>query len=300
MELRHLQYLLTVAEEGSFTRAARKLFVSQPALSQQIRQLEEELGSTLLDRVGRGVRLTAAGEIFIQHARRVFTELDEARVALQELEGLERGSLAVGVVQTINSYLIPPVVGQFSSTYPAVSLLVEELTSDEIESGLEAGQLQVGVSFVPPGNDRLDWEALFEEELVLVVAKTHPIAARSEIRVADLNGFPLMMLSKSYATRRLWDAATQQAGIQPRLVAEMNNIGAILRAIEPTPAGTILPRLALAYGQTQNLVAVNLREPTPTRTVGLLWRRNSYQRAATRVFSNLIREISKSKPNHSS
>src|SRR5271155_4734082 len=128
MELRHLRYFLAVANTLHFRRAAEALDVSQPTLSQQIQQLEKELGTTLFDRIGKRVGLTVAGETFRHHAQRVLHELDEAQVALLELEGLKRGKLHVGAVQTLNTYLIPPIIARFATLHPEVFLNVEELT----------------------------------------------------------------------------------------------------------------------------------------------------------------------------
>ncbi len=291
MELRHLTYLLSVVEEGSFTRAAEKLYVSQPALSQQIKQLEDELGTPVLDRAGRRVRLNAAGEIFVMHARRVFQELDEAKIALQELQELQRGSLRVGIVQTVNAYLIPPVVARFTEAYPLIQLEIEELAAGEIEQALREGLVQLGVSFIPPTEEGLEYEELFNEELVLVIGEKHAMANCVEIEVSKLNGFPLVLLPKSYCTRRLWEECSQKAGIQARVVVEMNTIGAILSTIRQTKAGTILPRLALQQPYSQGLIGVQLCNPTPRRTVGLLWRRNAYRCRASQVFSQFLNEV---------
>lgn len=290
MELRHLQYLLTVAEEGSFTRASEKLYVTQPALSQQVRQLEDELGTTLFDRTSKGIRLTVAGELFSQYARRIFCQLDEAKNALQELEGLQRGSLVIGTVQTVNAYLIPQVVAQFANNHPAISLRIEELMADEVENRVEDGTVQVGLSFGPITNVNLEFEELFQEELVLVVSKQHELAGNKEIHMKDLDNFPLLMLSKGYCTRRLWDYYAQEVGIQSKIIAEMNTISAILRAVEPTRTGTILPRLALDNGLATNLSGINLCQPTPAHPVGLVWRRGSYRPAAARLFAQIIKE----------
>ncbi len=294
MELRQHRYLLTVAQEGHFTRAAEKLFVSQPALSQQIRQLEDELGSVLLDRSGRRVRVTAAGEVLCQHARRVFQELDEARVTLQELEGLQRGSLVVGTVQTVNAYLLPRIVAEFAAAYPAIMLRVEEQSAGEIESGLQEGTLQLGIGFVPPANEGIETEPLFEEELVLIVKEEHPLAGRTEVSVRELDGVAMVLLSTAFCTRRLWDTCAGEAGIRPRVLVEMNVIGGILASLSRTMAATVLPALALAGEQAGGLVSIPLRDPTPRRTVGLLWRRNGYQCAASRAFAQTVREVTRS------
>jgi len=176
MELRQLRYLLVVADEANFTRAAEKVFVSQSALSQQIQSLEQDVGTVLLDRSKRGVRLTAAGEILYRHARRVFLELEQMEIALQELEGLQRGELRVGVVQTVNDYLMPSLLTAFTAHYPRVTLSIDELSSDEIEARLEAGELQIGLGFAPPTNLHIEAEILFDEHLVLIVRDDHPLA----------------------------------------------------------------------------------------------------------------------------
>lgn len=290
MELRHLQYLLTVAEEGSFTRAAEKLYISQPALSQQVRQLEDELGALLLDRTGKGIRLTAAGDLFSRYARKIFCQIEEAKLALHELEGMQRGSLTVGTVQTVNAYLIPQVVADFAEAYPAVSLKIDELPASELENALDEGNLQLAISFVPPANNTLEWETLFNEQLVLIVSKEHELAGRESLNISDLQNVPLVLLSKNYCTRRLAENSAQEAGIEFKVAAEMNTISTILKSIQSTKMGTILPRLALAAHDTEKLAALSLQNPTPIRTVGLLWRRNSYRSIAARIFADIVKK----------
>lgn len=289
MELRQLRYFLTVAEEGHFTRAAERLYISQPALSQQIRQLESELGAVLIDRAGRRVRLTEAGAIVARHARRALRELDAAQTALDELAGLQRGSLSIGVVQTVNAYLLPYVVATFASTYPGIRLHIEERSAGEIERGLLDGWLQIGIGFVPAAADEIEAEPLFDEELMVIVAEAHPLAGRGQIEVRALRDESFMLLSSAFCTRRLWDACAQAAGIQPRVVAEMNTINGLLAAIRQTAAATVLPALALSGDQHGGLQGLRLINPTPRRTVGLLRRRNGYQCAATRTFTRIFR-----------
>src|SRR5688572_4790800 len=137
IELRHLRYFLAVAEANHFTRAATKLHVTQPTLSHQIRQLEGQLGLQLFDRVGRRVKMTAAGELLLPHARRVVRELEAAQTALTELHGLKRGELKVGIVQTVNACVIPEIVAGFSAAHPGIRVTCSEMAVDEIESGLE-------------------------------------------------------------------------------------------------------------------------------------------------------------------
>ncbi|HWQ12235.1 MAG TPA: transcriptional regulator CynR [Roseiflexaceae bacterium] len=291
MELRQLRYFLTVAEEGHFTRAAERLYISQPALSQQIRQLEAELGAVLLDRAGRRVRLTDSGEVVAHYARRALQELDAAQVALGELAGLRRGSLAVGVVQTVNAYLMPRAVAAFATAHPGISLRVEERAAGAIESGLLAGELHLGVGFVPPADREIEAEALFSEALVLIVAEEHPLAAREYVEVRELDGQPMVLLAPAFCTRRLWDSCAQQAGARPRVLVEMNTIGGVLASVRRTAAATVLPALALAADPPPGLHGIPLVNPTPQRTVGLLYRRGGYRCTAARAFAALFRDV---------
>ena len=137
IELRHLRYFLAVAEAAHFTKAASILHVTQPTLSHQIRQLEGQLNLALFDRIGRRVKLTAAGEVLLPHARRVLRELDEAQSALSELHGLKRGELKVGIVQTVNACVIPEIVARFSAAHSG------------IQESRPAAQVQMGTGLAP-------------------------------------------------------------------------------------------------------------------------------------------------------
>lgn len=283
MELRHIRYFLAVAEESHFTRAAEKSHVSQPTLSQQIRELEAELGAPLFDRIGKQVRLTAAGEIFRAHAQKAVKEIQDARVAIGEMEELQRGEITIGVVQTVNTYLLPGVVARFSAAYPSVRLEIRELASSQIEAGILDGSIHLGVGFSPPANEKIAAERLFEEELVLVVPPGHRLAERRRVRMCELNGEPLVMLSQAYCTRRLVDESLRTGGAQARITVEMNAVEGILATVREGGAATVLP--ALAVQAANGLRTVALTEPTPRRTVGLLWRRDGYRRAAARAFA---------------
>ncbi|AGA30377.1 transcriptional regulator CynR [Singulisphaera acidiphila] len=288
MELRHLRYFLAVADAAHFRHAAESLHVSQPTLSLQVQQLEKELGVPLFDRIGRGVRLTAAGELFRNHARRVLRELEEAQAGLDELDGLKRGRLAVGVVQTVNAYLIPVVVAEFSAAYPGVTLLVEELSASGVEIGVSEGRLDLGVSFVPPADTGLDAELLFEEELVLVIPRRHPWSRRQTVRVSELGNEPLMVMPRGFYTRQMVDEAFRVAGISAKVVVEMNSVAAIVATVQRGGHATILPLLAIPDKVT-HVRTVRLEGPTPSREVGLLMRKGGFPLRARDAFACVMR-----------
>jgi len=286
VELRHLRYFLAVAEESHFRRAAERLHVSQPTLSLQVQQLEKELGTPLFERTGRRVRLTQAGEVYRGHARRALANLEEAQIALDELEGLLRGRLAVGVVQTVNAYLIPSVVAGFAARHPGVRLRVEELSAEGIEEGLADGRLDLGVSFVEADGGDLEAEPLFEEELVLIVPEGHRWAGRRSVRAADLAGEPLALLPEGFCTRRLAEECFRTAGVRPAVAVEMNSVEALVAVVRSGGPATVLP--ALAAGGP-GVAAIRLERPTPRRSVGLLRRRGCAPLRTRTAFCEAIR-----------
>jgi LysR family transcriptional regulator, cyn operon transcriptional activator len=285
VELRHLRYFLAVAEEAHFRRAAEALHVSQPTLSLQVQELEKELGVALFDRIGRRVRLTQAGQVFRDYARRALAVLDDGKAALGEIDGMLRGSLCVGVVQTVNAYLIPPVIARFSTDYPNVRLRVEELAAVEIENGILNGTLDLGVSFLPPAHKEIESEHLFDEEFVLAVPLAHRLASRDRITLSELDGEPLCLLGKKFCTRRIIDEGFIRAGVQPVVAVEMNSVEGIVAVVKAGGPATILPALALSG---QSLKAVRIDRPTPKRTVSLLKLKGHAPLRARTVFSELV------------
>ncbi|BAM00784.1 MULTISPECIES: transcriptional regulator CynR [Caldilinea] len=288
-ELRQLRYLLAVTEAENFTRAAEKMFVSQPALSQQIQQLEELLGATLLDRQGRSVRLTAEGEVVVRAARRIFAQLEQMETELQELSGLRRGALALGVVQTVNAYLMPTVVADFACRYPGIHLRVEECPQEQIEEGLACGRYQVGIGFQPTSRE-VEMEPLFTEALALIAPRHHPLTIHRTIPLSEAARWPMALLTESLCTRRLLNDCMAQVGARPHVVAEFNTIAAVLAAVQRLGLATVLPRPVLDAVGEGELCSVALQEPTPQRMVGLLYRSKGYRCRATLAFAEAVRK----------
>lgn len=286
MELRHLRYFLTIAETRSFTRAAALLHLTQPTLSHQIKQLERELGTVLFDRVGRSVRLTEPGVLFRQHAERALRDLQGAAAALAELEGLAQGTLKIGVFQSFNSSLLPPILGQFAERYPAVHVAVRQLPTREMEERLVRGELDLGIAYVQPGSERITAEQLFDERMMLVVSESHPYAGRAEIELKQLADQPLALLSAEFPSRQLLLDWFRESGYQPRVTVEINSTDAILATVRCSRLATIqTERMA---GAVQGLRCIPLK-PALRRTVAILWRREGYRPAAARAIADMIR-----------
>lgn len=294
MELRQLRYLLAVADEENFTRASEKLFISQSALSQQIQALEQDVGTILVNRSKRGITLTDAGALLYQHARRALSEIEAAQTAINEMNGLLRGELHIGVVQTVNDYLMPSVVTQFTSQYPSIKLSISELSADEIEVSLDAGELHVGIGFHPPTNPAIQSQILMEEELVLVVRDDHALASCNSLAVKELEGLPMIMLSQSFCTRRLWEDNARLAGAQPIINLELNTVSSILSAVLKTGLATILPQLTLYEERSRQLKQIILTDPQPSREVALLWHSDRYICSASQTFIQIVHHVADS------
>ncbi len=290
MELRHLRYFLAVAEQSHFRNAAALLYVSQPTLSQQIKDLEDELGVALFERVGRRARLTHAGELYRQFALKALKMLEEGKAVLDELDGLTRGSLTIGVVQTVNAFLTPKVVAEFSKAHPLVSLQIEELAAGEIEEGIQSGRIDLGVSFAPSSDKLFHTVPLLEEEFVMAVASNHPLAKRSAVKFSELQETPLCLLSKKFCTRRIIDESFAKARISPRVGIEMNSVEGIVAVVNAGGPATILPRLAI---QCDRLIVVRLERPVPKRRVSVLQTKGEAPYRARTEFIRLLQQYCK-------
>jgi DNA-binding transcriptional LysR family regulator len=217
MTLRQIEAFLAVAQAGSFRRAAQALHLSQPALSQHVRELEVELGARLFDRLGRAINVTEAGRIFADHAARLFATLSDARHALADLQGLQRGALTIGASTTPGIYLLPGILGAYRQRYPGIEVTLQLGNSRQIEALVSGGKLDLGV--VGDGGTRSTEappETMVEDELVLIVGPPHAWARRREIEPAELAGQPLLLREPGSATRQVTERALAGARVAYR------------------------------------------------------------------------------------
>jgi len=285
MLLRHIHYFLAVAEHRSFTRAAAALHVSQPALSQQIRQLEETLGAQLFDRTGRVTRLTDAGDVYFRYARQALHDLAEGRRAIHDVQDLSRGSLRIAVTPTFTSYLVGPLVEAFHGRYPDVSLSVREMSQERIEALLVDDELDVGIAFEEVQTADIEAQTLLVETLALVVNHEHALAGKRKAGLRALHDAPLVLLTAEFATRVQIDRYFREHDVRPRVLMEANSLGAVIEIVRRTNLATLLPA-TIATGH-DDLVAVALDPAVLRRTAVLLQRKGAYRSAAARAFVEL-------------
>lgn len=287
MELRQLRYFLSVAETEHLTQSAQALFVTQSTLSHGLRQLEQELGCTLFERIGRGLRLSQAGLAFKGYVGRALQELEAGRMEISRINGLQAGTLTVGVIPTFMDTLVPDAVARFTVQYPGVRVAIRDLRADLIEEQLLAGQLDAGIAFHPTAREDIEAEHLFTEQLQLLVGSVHKLARRRSLPFAALAGVPLCLLPRSFATRRLLDDCFRQAGVQPELRVEMESVSALINACASGELATIVPERAAAMAA--GFRAIALTAPQPARHAGILWRKGASRSVAAQAFVALLR-----------
>ncbi|MFE9560301.1 transcriptional regulator CynR [Streptomyces sp. NPDC006487] len=288
LELRHLRYLLAVAEHAGFTRAAEELRISQPTLSQQIKQLEGMVGVQLLDRTGRGgVRLTDAGETYVQHARRALRDLAAAERAVHDVADLSRGHLRLAVTPTFTAYLVGPLAAELHARHPGITLDVKDMAQDRIEAGLLADELDLGIAFVGPHLPGITATPLYAETLSLVTAARPAADPQPPLPVADVADRQLALLSGDFATRGHIDAYLADHRVRPRIAVEANSVQTLTEIVQRTDLATVLPDAVTE--DHPHLAPVPLAPPLPTRTVAFLGREHAYRSFAAAAFIRLTR-----------
>jgi LysR family cyn operon transcriptional activator len=291
MLLRHIRYFIAVAQHRNFTRAAEALHVSQPTLSQQIRQLEDTLGVPLLDRSGREIQLTDAGATYMRYAQRALQDLDEGNRAIHDVQELNRGSLRLAMTPTFTAYLIGPLLKNYNARYPNIALNILEMPQERMEAMLNEDALDVGIAFDETHSPDIEAQMLFVEALAVVVGKSHPFAKkRAALTLQEFGRESLVLLNEEFATRHYIDRYCRQHGVVPHIAMEANSISAVIELVQRTALATLLPD-AIAR-EHDKLCLVGLEPALPQRTAALLQRKGAYRSAATQAFIALALEES--------
>lgn len=297
MELRQLRYLVALADERHFTRAAAREHVAQPALSQQLRRLESELGLTLVERTTRRVALTDAGELLVARARRVLAELEDAQAELGMLAGVTRGRLAIGALHTMGPIDLSLLLASFHRNHPAVELTVREQSSEELAEMLRDDEVDLAFLSVTERiqSRGLELHRLVSEELVAVLSTSHPLANREGVRLAELAEEAFVSFRAGSRLRELLNTAARASGFEPRIALESNEARRIRSLVSSGLGVAILPR-SDAVGAGAPVVVTRLVEPELRRDVTLATRAKRRHSPATREFIALALHVFSARP----
>ena len=287
MELRQVEYVVAAVDIGTFTAAAAALHVSQPSLSQGIARVEAELGTLLFDRVGRRVRLTAAGEAFVSPARRLLRDAAVIHDSVRAVAGLERGSLDIVALPTLAADPLAPIVGAFRRAHPGVMVrIAEPETAVAVAEQVWDGQAEVGLAELPVVRDELACDALMDQQLVVVLPPGQP--AR-DLTIQELAEFPLVTTLPGTSTRRLVSDAFAAVGIEPTIAVETGQREAIVPLVLAGAGVAVLPRPIGIIATVHGATLASLHPPLE-RTIGLVHRLGALSPAAAR-FCDLAKEV---------
>jgi DNA-binding transcriptional LysR family regulator len=287
VELRQLAYFAAVAEESSFTRAAQRLRVAQPAVSQQIQRLERELGEALFRRDNRSVALTSAGQTLLPHAHAALASAQRAKDAVAALGELLSGRLAIGLVQAQPDSSIAALLGEFHQRHPKVQLALLENDPPQLFEDVEAGRLDVAfVGLVGKPPDGLDVQLYSVEPLVVAVGLSHPLAHRASVSMEDLATMGLACLVEGTGLRSVLEQQSAQAGFVAQVIAETTALVLLADLVAMGVGAALIPSSVVAG--RQDLVRIPLTTSVERR-IGLVWPRATPLSPAGRAFLELAR-----------
>ncbi|MEU3451009.1 LysR substrate-binding domain-containing protein [Streptomyces thermolilacinus] len=288
MQFQQLVYFVAVAETRHFTRAAERVHVSQPSLSQQIRALEKELGAELFSRARGNIALTDAGEALLPLARRILADADTARHEVQELAQLRRGRVRLGATPSLCTGLLPEVLRAFHDLYPGIRLFIEEGGSHDLVRGLARGALDLALVVLPlpSPSPALTTVELLQEDLVVVSSAADP-APRRPVRIADLQGRPMVMFRHGYDLRELTVAACRAEGFEPSFTVEGGEMDAVLGFVRAGLGVAVVPSMVAARAGRDVRVTA-LAPPGLRRTIALAHRSDVAPPRAARELQRVL------------
>jgi DNA-binding transcriptional LysR family regulator len=284
MELHQLRYFVAVADEGNFSRAAAKVRVAQPSLSQQIRKLEAEIGQPLFDRLPRSVVITEAGRCLLEYARQILASIGEARRCVDELKGKIAGDVAVGAIPTIAPYVLPELVVTFQKHYPDVTLHIVEDVTAGITRRIEAGELDVALASTCQQSPALRVELLGKEPLLALVPEGHPLAKQTVITFDDLKSQRFLLLHEMHCLSQQVHHLLESRRLHPEVALAGSQLSTIANMVAAEIGVSIVPQMMMKHHATPGCVGLPFAPPVPERELNVLYNPLRFQSKAAAAF----------------
>jgi LysR family hydrogen peroxide-inducible transcriptional activator len=295
MDLTQLEYLIAIADEGAFSRAADRLGVTQPSLSQQIKRLEEELGAPLFDRLSRGVVPTQTGEKMIHHARRVLAEVAEAGRSVRDAGGKIAGPLAIGGIPTIAPFLLPKVLPGFITKYPGVELELIEDVTDRLVDLLVRGKIDVAILSTLHDNQAIHLQKIFVEPLRLMVARGHRLAHNAKkgakaqpVAWSELQKERLLVLHEMHCLSAQVSQFCSGKGLHPPIVMRGSQLATLAATVSSGLGVSVVPQMMVDTDDRGNCVYLDFENDPPSREINLAWNLLRYRSGPSRAFVEAI------------
>jgi LysR family hydrogen peroxide-inducible transcriptional activator len=284
MEIHQLRYFVAVADEGNFSRAAAKVRVAQPSLSQQIRKLEAEIGQPLFDRLPRSVVLTEAGRCFIDYARQILASIGDARRCVDELKGKVAGDVAVGAIPTIAPYVLPELVVTFQKNYPDVTLHIVEDVTAAISQRVEGGELDIALASTCQRSPTLRVELLGNEPLLALVPEGHALAKQTMITLDDLKSQRFLLLHEMHCLSQQVHHLLESRRLHPEVALAGSQLSTIANMVAAEIGVSIVPQMMVKHHATPGCVSLPFAPPVPERELNVLYNPLRFQSKAAAAF----------------
>ncbi|PKR49687.1 LysR family transcriptional regulator [Thalassospira marina] len=297
MDVRTLRAFVEVVRQGGFSQAAKTVFVTQSAISKAVRQLEDEVGIPLLERIGHSSRMTAAGEVVYARALRILAEREDLLAELDEIRGLKRGALHLGLPPIGSNTLFAPVFAIYRKRFPGIDIRLVEQGSTRLEEMLESGDIELGASLLPTAQGFVA-QPVRCEPLVALLPAGHDAAHKSRISFDDLADTPLILFEKGFALNRVLINAARRKNIDPVIAARSSQIDFIMELVAANLGVSFLPRMIAQQRPHTGLKYIELDEPDTQWDMAMIWRQNGFLSHAARAWLEIVREIYPVSPVH--
>lgn len=292
MELRQLKYALALAEERNFSRAAKKLHLAQPSLSQQIIKLEKQLGVRLFERRPGDLRLTYAGQRFVEQASKIVDQVEQLKQEMLDVAQSAKGQLIIGALPITGARLLPQALRQFKAEFPGIDLVLIEETTARLEALTAKGQTDVSLLSLPLGEEGLDYTPILEEEILLATPPHHPFATLSEIDLAECEDEPFILLKEGQGFREISRQLCLRAGFEPKIVFESANIETVQSLVACGMGISLTPKMVARDANAELRPAyVSIRDVQSSRTLALAYKKGRYLSKAGKRFIALMRKL---------
>ncbi|MEK8129770.1 LysR family transcriptional regulator [Paenibacillus filicis] len=297
MELRQLQYALQIAIDKNFSRAAEKLHIAQPSLSQQLSKLEKEIGVLLFQRTTNSVEVTHAGSLFVEKAQKILDMVEQLKQEMEDISQMRKGRLVVGSLPITGAHVLPLVLPVFQQRFPEIDIVLVEETTSNLEHLTASGQADISLLSLPLIDDALAYEPVIEEEIVLAVPPHHPLAeyaaspAPVPVDIALLQNEPFIALKKGQGFRQITVELCSDAGFMPRIVFESSNIETVQSLVAAGMGIAMVPHM-VSRGRWSELAPVYLPlRSRPYRTLVVAYKKGRYLSKAVEAFMETFREV---------
>jgi len=290
MDCRDLQIFVSVAKHLNYTRAGEEVNLSQPSVSVRMRELERDLGGKLFEQLGKKVVLTEAGQLLVSYANRIIAVMSDARHAIDELQGLERGLLRIGASTTPGMYLIPRTIAHFKRHYPKIQVHLAVKDTRQIEDGVIRNEFDFGFVGGHLAGDEVDVLPWITDHLVLVVPSNHHLSRKKSVKIADLRKEMFILRETGSATRAAVAHQLKKADLEVETVMEMENPESVKKAVQSGLGIAFISKFAVDTElKARSLVAVRVNDLDISRDLKIVYRKDKHLGRAAQTFIEMAR-----------